>query len=172
MSKIQIEYIGKFIRNFLANGDRYDKHCNCQHRKSQVAFRLPYSYLTVANSKRQRECHFDRKYLANGDRQHKQCHCQQMESRIRHFRWHIYLWPWPVLKVKVKVTHLSTVNISQEVKDRANITIAIQYEVHLGLWLAYLDLTLGHSKVKVKQWTFRLQKPLKRWQMKQILNLP
>ena len=37
---------------------------------------------------------------------------------------HIYSWPWPILKVKVKVMHILAVNISQMVTDRAYIAIA------------------------------------------------
>ena len=45
------------------------------------------------------------------------------------FDWHIYFWPWPILKTKGKVMHILTVDISKMVTDRVNITIAIKYEV-------------------------------------------
>ena len=41
-----------------------------------------------------------------------------------HFDWHIYIYPWPILKVRVNVMHISSINISQTVTDRANIGIA------------------------------------------------
>ena len=31
-----IEYIGKFKRDYLANGDRYDKHMYCQYIESAI----------------------------------------------------------------------------------------------------------------------------------------
>ena len=49
-SKIQPEYIEKFIRDYLENDDRYDKHCYCQQRKSHVAFQLAHLHLTSAFS--------------------------------------------------------------------------------------------------------------------------
>ena len=39
------------------------------------------------------------------------------------FDWYIYIWSWPILKIKVKVLHTSTVNISQTVEMGRNITI-------------------------------------------------
>ena len=41
--------------------------------------------------------------------------------------------------------YILTVNISQVVKDRADITIIIKHEVTWGYRLSYLDLTLVHS---------------------------
>ena len=43
--------------------------------------------------------------------------------------WHIYIWPSPILKVKVKFTHISTVNISQMATDRANSATANKLKV-------------------------------------------
>ena len=46
---------------------------------------------------------------------------------------------------EVKVVHSSNVNISKIVIDRANIIIAVRYEVAYGLFrLAYLDLSLTY----------------------------
>ena len=42
--------------------------------------------------------------------------------------------------------HILNVNISQTVSDRENITIAIKYESHMRFLLAYLALSLTHSK--------------------------
>ena len=56
-----------------------------------------------------------------------------MQSPIRPFYLHIYIWPWPILMVKVKVTYIWTVNISKLLTDRANITIAINYDVEYAL---------------------------------------
>ena len=61
-------------------------------------------------------------------------------SCIWSFGWHIYVWPWPALKVKVM--YLSTEDISETVKEGANIaSIANIYEVKYSLSLAYLHLT-------------------------------
>ena len=45
------------------------------------------------------------------------------ESCMWPFNWHIYIGPWLILKVMVKVNHIRTDNISQAVTDRANIAI-------------------------------------------------
>ena len=59
------------------------------------------------------------------------------------FDGHIYIWPWPILKVNNKAMHLSNENISQTVKDRISITITItmKYEVAYAFSMSYLDLT-------------------------------
>ena len=42
----------------------------------------------------------------------------QIGSRVLAFEWHIYISPSFILKVKVKVTHISIANISLMVADR------------------------------------------------------
>ena len=78
MSKIPIEYIRTFKRDYLANGDRQDTHCCCQHK----------------------------------------------DSSIKSLHWHIYISHWPILKVTVKVMHISIANFSQMVTDSAIIATA------------------------------------------------
>ena len=39
----------------------------------------------------------------------------------------IQIWPWSILNMEIK--HISTVNISKMVKDRANMTSSINYDV-------------------------------------------
>ena len=77
----EIECIGKFIRDYLTNGDRYGNHSN-----NCIGSRTP-------------------------------------------FDWYIYIW--------------SRTN-SELTTDRANINMAIRYEV--ACRLAYLDLTLTYSE--------------------------
>ena len=45
------------------------------------------------------------------------------------FHGHTYIWPWPILNIKIEVMHILIVNILQTAKDRANITVTINYEV-------------------------------------------
>ena len=45
-----------------------------------------------------------------------------IESCMWPFDLHTYIWPWPILKVTVKVIHISTENISQMVTYKENIT--------------------------------------------------
>ena len=45
------------------------------------------------------------------------------------FDWQIYIWPWAVLNVKVKVLLISTVNTSKTVTDTTHNTIANAYKV-------------------------------------------
>ena len=42
------------------------------------------------------------------------------------FIWPIGIWPWHILKVKVKVMHFSTVNILEMVNDMVKINIPIK----------------------------------------------
>ena len=55
---------------------------------------------------------FKRDYLASCDKYDKHCYCQQIESRMCSLDWHTYIWHSPILKVRVMVMHISTVNIS------------------------------------------------------------
>ena len=48
------------------------------------------------------------------------------------FNWHIDVWPWLILKVKVKVVYIPNTNILEIVKDKATFTIAIKYEIIYG----------------------------------------
>ena len=57
------------------------------------------------------------------------------------YDWHIYIWPWPI--PKVKVAHISTMNILKMVTDSAHITNAIRYEVACGLFDWRLRFNLG-----------------------------
>ena len=86
----------------------------------------------------------------------------------RPFRWHIYIWPWPTLTVQVM--HISIVHISQRMIFRTNITHFQLIGSHMwSFWLAYLYLTVIHSKGRGK--TFRLRISRKWWQIGQILLL-
>ena len=67
---------------------------------------------------------------------------QQIWSRMSLFDWQIDFWPWPVLKVKVKVGHISTVN-SQTVTDMANISTTSNYKVAWGLVFGIFTFDLG-----------------------------
>ena len=67
------------------------------------------------------------------------------ESRKWSFDLHIYIWLWPILKVKVM--HTSTVNISQMVIERVNITIANKQKVAFTLSIGILYWPI--SKVEV-----------------------
>ena len=50
------------------------------------------------------------------------------------------------LKVKVKLIDISTVNISKMVKNMANISITIKYEVAYRLSIRLFAFDLGHSE--------------------------
>ena len=62
--------------------------------------------------------------------------------RMWTFNWHNYIWPWPILKITVKVMHISTINILQTVRDRANIAIA-KTESHM--WPFNCHITFDHG---------------------------
>ena len=52
--------------------------------------------------------------------QKKVTYCRHIGRRLLAFEWYIYIWPWPILQVNVKVMRISTVNISQTVTRRTN----------------------------------------------------
>ena len=47
--------------------------------------------------------------LANGDGWDKHCRCQHIRNRVWPFHRHIYLWPWHVIEVNIKVIHICDV---------------------------------------------------------------
>ena len=51
--------------------------------------------------------------------------------------------------VKVKIMHISTVNISQMVTDKTDCSYQ-HMKLHVVFRLAYCHLTFAHSKVKAK----------------------
>ena len=66
-----------------------------------------------------------RDYVVNGDR-HDMAHITIASalSRMWPFDGYIYIWPWLVLKVKLKVMYNFIANISQTVTDGTDIAIA------------------------------------------------
>ena len=55
----------------------------------------------------------------------------------------IAIWPWPILKVKVNVMHISSVNNLQTVTDRANmIANANKYKVKYDISIVVFRLDL------------------------------
>ena len=81
-----------FDYDYFANGDRQDKHYQCQYN-SYVVFRLVYLHLTLARCKDQEQghAHFDCEYLVNCDIQDIHYYCQHIESRTLPFYWRIYI---------------------------------------------------------------------------------
>ena len=69
-----------------------------------------------------------------------------LESCMWSFDWNNYIWPWLILKVRVKVMHISTVNISRTVTQKQILVLPINRMSHKTFPLAYLYLTLTHSK--------------------------
>ena len=62
------------------------------------------------------------------------------------FTWHKYIWPWPILKVKVKVMHILTVNILQTMKHEQTLQLPTRRKLRVAIQLAYWYLTVAHSK--------------------------
>ena len=90
-----------FDCEYLVHGDRPDKYSYCQYIGScQFAFDWC-----------QCQTNFDREYLVNGERHDKYCYSQDLWIPLLAFDWYIYSWPWPILKVKIRVMHISTPNI-------------------------------------------------------------
>ena len=61
--------------------------------------------MTSADSEGQGQGHanFECESLIHGDRQNRYCCYQYIGSRLLALNWHIYIRPWPILKIKIKV---------------------------------------------------------------------
>ena len=57
-----------------------------------------------------------------------------------------YIWPWPILKVRIKVVHISTVNILKMVTDMETLPLPRIIKSCEDFRLAYLCLILTCSK--------------------------
>ena len=69
--------------------------------------------------------------------------CQLVECGIWPFDWHIYIWPRPIINVKVMYISIASLKRWQ---IGANITIAPNNMLHVNFRFAYLGLTLTYSK--------------------------
>ena len=113
------------------------------HRKSPIRLRMVHLHLTLANSKGQSQCHtnFDCEYLINEYRQDICCYCQYKGSRLLAFDWHIYIWPWPILKVKVNRNSIS------KIRKLSQRCISPYVSVYVKIWSF-------HSRLLFRQnWT-------------------
>ena len=65
-----------------------------------------------------------------------------INTKLHMVFWLAYLYlTWPILKVKVM--HISNVNISKMITDRENLTITIKYEVAYGLSISIFRFDIG-----------------------------
>ena len=53
------------------------------------------------------------------------------------FSWHIYIWPWPILMVNIKVINILPVNISEMVVGQI-LLLATNRKSHMRFQLTYL----------------------------------
>ena len=86
---------------YIGNSDRYDK-------------------LTLAYSRRQDQCYFSIPKMVINMVKNEYRH--QIAIHTWTFDWHIYIWRWTILKVKVKLMHIPCGN-------KATITVTIKYEI-------------------------------------------
>ena len=135
-SKDQGQGCVNFDCGYLANDDRLYKHC-----KSHVAFWSAYLHLTLAYSKRdgQGHAHFDYEYLSNDDRTN--ITIANTKSHVYSLLIEIFVWSWPIVKVKFKIRHILIVHIFQMVSDRTNIAIARNWKLLVTFLLACLQLS-------------------------------
>ena len=96
---------------------------------------LIYLLLPITNSNGHCQCHenFKSEYLWNGDRWGKITTTIKMASHIWVLDWHIYIWPWLIPNVMVKVRHILPAKMLEIVFAMANITITDKQEVMCGL---------------------------------------
>ena len=62
--------------------------------------------LTHSRGQSQGYANWDSAYLVNGDRYDKYCYRQNIGSRLLVVDCWFYIWPWPILKVKIKVMQI------------------------------------------------------------------
>ena len=95
----------------------------CQHiGSSLLAFKWCihiWSWPIEYKGKNQGHPNIDCEYLVNGDRTNIEIELPtHRKSRLLAFEWCNYIWPWTILKVKVKVMQILTMNISETVTNR------------------------------------------------------
>ena len=73
-------------------------------------------------------------------------YCYYVGSHTWRFEWHIYNWTRPILKEKVEIMHISTVNIFEMVTDMIKLLLPSNRKSRMGFQLAYLHLTLACYK--------------------------
>ena len=117
----------KFMRDYLANAGRYDTSCIVSLNGIwYLNLQITCIYLTVTNCKCQHQGHayFEQRISWKlWNKWQTPRVPENMKSSLA-FDWHIYIWSWPVLKVKVNVTHILTVNILEMVTDLGKVTMA------------------------------------------------
>ena len=96
-----------------------------------MGFQFAYLHLTLANTKGhyQNVRHILTVNILEMVKDRANDSSHEIGSHAQAFDWHFYICRWTILKVKVKVMHISIANILEMVTDVANITIAVKYEV-------------------------------------------
>ena len=80
---------------------------NFQFNSNSIVFPICYHFLDI--------CSWN---VKKKEKRVKLYHCNQTGSHEWAFNWHIYIWPRPILKVKVMHISTSTVNILKMVIDK------------------------------------------------------
>ena len=88
--------------DYLTNSNMEQTLLLPTHRKLLIGFKMIYLHLTLAHSEAPDQDHacLDCKYLIKDNRLDKHYNCHQIESLLFGFDWHIYIWPWLILKMK------------------------------------------------------------------------
>ena len=118
------------------------------YMKWHIVFRLVRLHLTLTISKcyGQGHAYCNCGYLAN-EKYGTDCYCQQIWSRKWLFDLHIYIWPWSILNLKVKVMQIFAVSITQTVTYILSIAVANKCEVaHMAFRSACINLIFTFSK--------------------------
>ena len=118
--KIKIVHIST---EYLTNGSDRTNILLPILTKLPIGFRLVYLHLSLAYSKDQGQAYFDSEYLVDGDIYDKHCYCHYTGNRLLAFNWYIYIWHWPILKVKVKIIRNSiaknSIKLSHALRQRS-----------------------------------------------------
>ena len=68
------------------------------------------------------------------------------KSRMWVFGWYINIWPWPILKVSVKVKRISTIIYRRRWQIGRTLLLPTYRKSNVAFRLAYLHLILANSK--------------------------
>ena len=77
-------------------------------------------------------------YLGNCDRYSRHYYCHQMASHVWPLGWHIYNWPWKILRVEVKGMQIW--NILERMIERIKLLFPSNSNSCMGFRLGYLHL--------------------------------
>ena len=108
--KVNFQGHAHFYSKYLADDDRWSKHCYYQQIENRTIMFLQFAYLYLTSAhckcKRQGYAHLNSEYFANCDRWGKYYYSRHIESRI------IFVWPFHSHSTGAPASMLTCANLS------------------------------------------------------------